>query len=177
MAYNLLVYDTKYGSTELISRWISEEKEDIEVKKPKEIESIKEYKLIVIGSPNYDDEPLNSISQFIEKFKEDLKEKKIAIFVVCNDLEEMEYKGRRVGGKYNLEILKNRLPVENIVLEEVFGGVLNAKILDDEDQEKVAKSFSEIGKVIKKEDLIFMPVMNKLDLGKCKEFAEKLSKL
>ena len=44
-------------------------------------------------------------------------------------------------------------------------------------KEKVAKSFSEIGKVIKKEDLIFMPVMNKLDLGKCKEFAEKLSNL
>ena len=111
MAYNLLVYDTKYGSTELISRWISEEMEDIEVKKPKEIESIKEYKLIVIGSPNYDDEPLNSISQFIEKFKEDLKEKKIAIFVVCNDLEEMEYKGRRVEANIILRS-KNRLPVK-----------------------------------------------------------------
>ena len=31
--------------------------------------------------------------------------------------------------------------------------------------------------VIKKEDLIFMPIMNKLDLGKCKEFAEKLNNL
>jgi menaquinone-dependent protoporphyrinogen oxidase len=177
MTYNLLVYDTKYGSTEIIARWISEEMKDIEVKKAQEIKSIKDYQFIIIGSPNYDDEPLKSISQFIEKFKEDLKEKKIAIFVVCNDLEEIEYKGKKVGGKYSLEILRNRLPTENIVLEEVFGGVLNAKILDDEDQDKVAKSFSGIGRVIKKEDLIFMPIMNKLDLGKCKEFAEKLNNL
>ena len=32
----------------------------------------------------------------------------------------------------------------------------------------------EIGKNIKKEDLIFMPVMNKLDRTRCIEFVNKL---
>jgi menaquinone-dependent protoporphyrinogen oxidase len=174
MTNNLLVYDTKYGSTEVIAGWISEEMNDIEVKKASEINSIRDYSLIVIGSPDYDDKPIESITKFIEKFSEDLKQKKIAIFVVCNDLEEAEYQGKQIGGKFNLDILKRDLPKENIVLEEVLGGVFNPKILDDEDQKKIVNFFNGIGKDIKKEDLIFMPIMNKLDRYKCNEFADKL---
>ena len=174
MTNNLLVYDTKYGSTEVIARWISEEMGNTEVKKPLEVESIRDYPLIVIGSPDYDDKPLGSIVEFIKKFSSELKQKKIAIFVVCNDLEESEYKGKEIGGKFNLEILKRELPKENIVLEEVFGGVFNPKILDADDQEKIVKFFREIGKEIRKEDLVFMPIMNKLDKGRCIEFVSKL---
>jgi len=52
MSNNLLVYDTKYGSTEIIARWISELAEDIEVKKPDEVKSIDNYSKIIIGSPD-----------------------------------------------------------------------------------------------------------------------------
>jgi menaquinone-dependent protoporphyrinogen oxidase len=174
MTNNLLVYDTKYGSTGIIAGWISEEMKDIEVKKASEVTSIKDYSLIVIGSPDYDDKPLESISKFIEKFKEELKQKKIAIFVVCNDLEEAEYQGKQIGGKYNLEILKRELPKENIVLEEVLGGVFNPKILDEKDQDRIINFFKEMGRDIKKEDLIFMPVMNKLDRSRCIQFVNEL---
>ena len=177
MTNNLLVYDTKYGSTEVIARWISEEMKDIEVKKASEITSIKEYSLIVIGSPDYDDKPIESISEFIEKFSDDLKQKKIAIFVVCNDLEETEYQGKQIGGKFNLDVLKRQLPKENIVLEEVLGGVFNPKILDEQDQDRIVNFFSEVGKPIKKEDLVFMPIMNKLDRDRCKQFVNKLNKI
>ncbi len=174
---NLLVYDTKYGSTEVITRWISEEMKDIVVKKCSEVESIKDYSLIIIGSPDYDDKPLKSVSEFIDKFSHDLKQKKIAIFVVCNDIEETEFRGKKIGGEFNLGILKRELPKENIVLEEVFGGVFNPKILDEQDQERIVNFFSEIGNPIKKEDLVFMPVMNKLDKDKCKQFISKLKKI
>ncbi|KYC46175.1 MAG: Flavodoxin domain protein [Candidatus Methanofastidiosum methylothiophilum] len=174
MTNNLLVYDTKYGSTEIIARWISEEVGNIDVKKASEVTSIKDYSLIVIGSPDYDDKPLVSISEFMKKFNKELKEKKIAIFVVCNDLEEGEYKGKQIGGKFNLEILRRELPKENIILEDVLGGVFNPKILDENDQERIVSFFNEIGKPIKKEDLVFMPIMNKLDRAKCKEFINKL---
>lgn len=177
MSNNLLVYDTKYGSTELIARGISKEMEDIEVKKASEVESIKDYSLIIIGSPDYDDKPLESISEFIEKFSDDLKQKKIAIFVVCNDIEETEYQGKQIGGKFNLDILKRHLPKENIVLEDIFGGVFNPKILDERDQERIVNFFSEIGNPIKKEDLAFMPVMNKLDKERCLQFVNKLKKI
>ncbi|NYT04460.1 MAG: hypothetical protein GKC00_07125 [Candidatus Methanofastidiosa archaeon] len=177
MTNNLLVYDTKYGSTEIIARWISEEMKGIEVKKASEIESIKDYSLIVIGSPDYDDKPIESISKFIEKFYEDLKQKKIAIFVVCNDLEEAEYQGKQLGGKFNLEILKRELPKENIVLEEVMGGVFNPKILDENDQEKIVNFFNGIGRDIKKEDLISMPILNKLDRSRCNQFVDKLKEI
>lgn len=174
MTNNLLVYDTKYGSTEIIAGWISEQMKDIEVKKASEINSIKDYSLVVIGSPDYDGKPLESISKFIQKFKVELKQKKIAIFVVCNDIEETEYQGKRIGGKFNLDILKRELPKENIVIEEVMGGVFNPKILDEEDQIRIVNFFKEIGKDIKKEDLIFMPVMNKLDRTRCIQFVNKL---
>ncbi len=174
---NLLVYDTKYGSTEIIAGWISEEMKDIDVKKPEEVESIGQYSLIVIGSPNYDDNPMKSISEFIERFDQELKQKKIAIFVVCNDVEESEYRGKQIGGKFNLDILKKDLPTENIVLEEVLGGVFNPKILNEEDQNRIVNFFSEIGKSIKKEDLLFMPTVNKLDRLQCKNFVERLKKV
>jgi len=175
MTKNLLVYDTKYGSTEVIARWISEEMKDIEIKKASEVNSIEQYTLILIGSPDYEDKPLQSISEFIEKFSGDLKQKKIAIFVVCNDIEETDYQGKEIGGKFNLDILKRELPKENIILEEVLGGVFNPKILDEQDQEKIVKFFNEIGKPLKKEDLVFMPVMNKLDKDRCKRFVSKLN--
>ena len=177
MMKNLLIYDTKYGSTETIARWISEEMKDIEVKKASEVDTIEIYSLIIIGSPDYDDSPLKSISEFIEKFSDDFKQKKIAIFVVCNDIEETEYQGKKIGGKFNLDILKRQLPKENIVLEEVFGGVFNPKILDEQDQDKIVNFFSEIGKPITKEDLVFMPIMNKLDKDRCKQFVNKLNKI
>jgi menaquinone-dependent protoporphyrinogen oxidase len=177
MTNYLLVYDTKYGSTEVIARWISEGMNNIEVKRASEVESINDYPLVIIGSPDYDDRPLKSISEFIDKFRNELKEKKIAVFVVCNDIEETEYQGKRIGGKFNLDILKRELPKENIVLEEVLGGVFNPKILDDQDQERIVNFFNEIGKSLKKEDLVFMPVMNKLDKDKCKHFISKLKEI
>jgi len=177
MTNNLLVYDTKYGSTEVLARWISEEMKDIEIKKCSEVESINDYSLIIIGSPDYDDKPLQGISEFMQKFSRDLKQKKIAIFVVCNDIEETNYQGKEIGGKFNLDILKRKLPNENIVLEEVLGGVFNPKILDEQDQERIVKFFNEIGKPLKKEDLVFMPVMNKLDRDRCKQFVNKLNNI
>ena len=177
MCNNLLVYDTKYGSTGIIARGISKEMKDIEVKKASDVESIEDYSLIIIDSPDYDDKPLESISEFIEKFSDELKQKKIAIFVVCNDIEETEYQGKQIGGKFNLDILKKHLPKENIVLEDVFGGVFNPKILDDKDQERIVNFFNEIGKPIKKEDLVFMPIMNKLDMERCGQFVNKLNKI
>ncbi|KYC54436.1 MAG: Flavodoxin domain protein [Candidatus Methanofastidiosum methylothiophilum] len=177
MINKLLVYDTKYGSTEIIARWISEEVKDIEVKKPNEVLSIDNYSLIIIGSPDYDDEPLESIRSFIDKFKEKLKDKKIAIFVVCNDIEEIEYEDKKKGGKYNLDILKKYLPKDSIVLEDVLGGVFNPKILDIKDQERIVNFFSEIGKPVKKEDLVFMPIVNKLDRIRCKKFIDNLNKI
>ena len=177
MTNNLLVYDTKYGSTEVIARWISEGMKNIEVKRASEVESINDYQLIIIGSPDYDDKPLKSISEFIEKFNNELKQKKIAIFVVCNDIDEAEYRGKQVGGKFNLDILRRELPKENIVLEEFLGGVFNPKILDDQDQERIVNFFNEIGKPLKREDLVFMPVMNKLDKDKCKQFISKLKEI
>jgi len=177
MSNSLLVYDTKYGSTEIIARWISEEVKNIEIKKPNEVQSLDKYPLIVIGSPDYDDTPLESILNFMKKFSEELKEKKIAIFVVCNDIEESESEGKKIGGKYNLDILRKHLPKENIVLEDVLGGVFNPKILDEKDQVRILDFFNKIGKPLKKEDLMFMPIMNKLDKERCRQFISKLNKI
>jgi hypothetical protein len=59
----------------------------------------------------------------------------------------------------------------------VLGGVFNPKILDDQDQERIVNFFNEIGKSLKREDLVFMPVMNKLDKDRCKQFVSKLKEI
>ncbi len=80
----LIVYDTKGGTTGEIIQWIREgavsKGARVDVRTPAAITSL-DYDLIVVGSPIYHDRPMRSILQFLKK--EGLRNKKLALFVVC----------------------------------------------------------------------------------------------
>lgn len=77
----LLIYDSKYGSTEQIAHWIAEGINDADVRHVDEVTSLF-YDLIVIGSPVYDEVPSRHILAFLDRYRDNLANKRLAIFTV-----------------------------------------------------------------------------------------------
>lgn len=80
----LIVFDTKGGSTKEIIGWIREGAMSrgaiVDMKTPNSVTSL-DYDLIVVGTPIYNDMPMKSIRDFVRR--DDLRNKKVALFVVC----------------------------------------------------------------------------------------------
>ena len=89
MARVLIIYDTRYGSTKTIARWIAEgtaSKGDVDVV----VQNVAEadprgFDLIVIGSPIYEEHPLPSVVNFLAANRDHFVDKDVALFVVCVD--------------------------------------------------------------------------------------------
>lgn len=82
----LITYDTKRGSTETIAGWMKEAlegKAEATVCRATENPSVEDFDLIIAGSPIYYERPLKSVVEFLKNNRESLKDKKVAIFVVC----------------------------------------------------------------------------------------------
>ena len=54
----------------------------VDIRKAGEVESL-DYDFVIIGSPIYFERPLKSVTNFMEKYCEVLKNKQLAVFVVC----------------------------------------------------------------------------------------------
>jgi len=59
----LVIYDTKYGSTEQVAHWVAEGIGDADIRHVEDVTSLF-YDLIVIGSPVYNDAPSSHIVAF-----------------------------------------------------------------------------------------------------------------
>lgn len=77
----LVVYDTKYGATEQVANWIAEGINDADVRHVDDVSSVF-YDLIVIGSPVYNDSPSRKIIDFLDKNRDTLANRKLALFTV-----------------------------------------------------------------------------------------------
>lgn len=77
----LVIYDTKYGSTEQIAHWVAEGVNDSDIRHVDDVTSLF-YDLIVIGSPVYNEAPSSHIMAFLDRYRENLANKRLAIFTV-----------------------------------------------------------------------------------------------
>ncbi len=77
----LVIYDTKYGSTEQIAHWVAEGINDADIRHTEDVTSLF-YDLIVIGSPVYSDAPSSHVLAFLDKYRENLANKRLAIYTV-----------------------------------------------------------------------------------------------
>lgn len=77
----LIIYDTKYGSTEQIAHWVAEGINDADIRHVDDVTSLF-YDLIIIGSPVYNDAPSSHIMAFLDRYKENLANKRLAVFTV-----------------------------------------------------------------------------------------------
>lgn len=93
----ILVYESKYGNTELVTEIIGEEIKNKGIEttlyklKELNLDKVGDYKAILIGSPNHFGGPTRSIRKFIDNLgKLDLKKMSVAVFdtYMGNDFEK-----------------------------------------------------------------------------------------
>jgi menaquinone-dependent protoporphyrinogen oxidase len=77
----LVIYDTKYGSTEQVAHWVAEGINDSDIRHVDDVTSLF-YDLIVIGSPVYNDAPSSHVLAFLDRYRENLSNKRMAFFTV-----------------------------------------------------------------------------------------------
>jgi menaquinone-dependent protoporphyrinogen IX oxidase len=77
----LVIYDTKYGSTEQVAHWVAEGINDSDIRHVDDVTSLF-YDLIVIGSTVYNDAPSSHVMAFLDRYRENLSNKRMAIFTV-----------------------------------------------------------------------------------------------
>jgi len=105
MAKALVVYGTRYGTTANTAEVIADtlKQEGFETKvvdaKKEKVQSISEFDLIIIGSGIQMGKWTKEPEDFLEKFRNELSKKKMALFVSCgsaNPLSEGEQKNREM---------------------------------------------------------------------------------
>jgi menaquinone-dependent protoporphyrinogen IX oxidase len=136
----IVLYDSKYGSTESIANWIAEgigEKCATDVKKVTDVKKL-DHDLIVIGSPVYGGKPLNSVVDFLKENRSALIGKKEAVFAVFSGLWKEKIPDY-------LALLKQLVP-ENIWDARGFVGNINVSKLDKTDRDIIEGVFTKIGK-------------------------------
>jgi menaquinone-dependent protoporphyrinogen oxidase len=80
----LIVFDSRGGSSAEVVQWIREgavsKDAQVDLCKPEEVRAL-DYDLIAVGTPIYNDKPMESIIQFLGR--RSLSNKSVAIFIVC----------------------------------------------------------------------------------------------
>jgi menaquinone-dependent protoporphyrinogen oxidase len=123
----LVIYDTKYGSTEQVAHWVAEGINDADIKHVDDVTSLF-YDLIVIGSPVYNDAPSRRILSFLEKYRENLANKRLALFTVNMPYNMTPEKVKQFDGSKVLNELESK--VKGKVLDtRAFLGKIDVKEL------------------------------------------------
>ncbi|NHJ21756.1 MAG: hypothetical protein EAX91_12485 [Candidatus Lokiarchaeota archaeon] len=156
----LIAYGTRYGATagtaEEISKVLQGEGFELKVVNLKEekVKDISNFDLIIIGNGMKMEMWTSNVKAFLKKFSNELKEKKVAIFVSSGGRALMEYKGEndeieRITKKY-LEDKATKYDLNPISMI-MFGGIwdynqmgkIYRKFLDAEKENFIPAGFKE----------------------------------
>jgi menaquinone-dependent protoporphyrinogen IX oxidase len=144
MIHDMVIYATKYGSTREYASLIAQ-KLHTEALRASETnsEAVSRADFIVLGSPIYAYSVLPEMEEFLEKERETLAEKPLAVFVVCGDT--MWNPKAEEGGNKNLEKLTRFLPSEPFAVA-ILGGRMRMEELDEEDGPRIRAFYERIGR-------------------------------
>ncbi len=132
MQKTLIIYESKYGTTEKIVKYLSLILGPAKYCKTTEFkEEYKNFDLIILGTPIYSGLIMPKITFFIEQNIDWLKTKKIALFCTCIS---------RKDGDENLSKLEKI--IGNVLSKKALGGILKLNKLDEQDS-LALKEFSE----------------------------------
>jgi len=160
---SLIIFDTTYGSTQKVAKWIGEGiSGSTEFCKVGDAESL-DYELIVIGSPIYGQKRLKSIDAFLKKNRDVLAKKKVALFIVCGDYPYPEYASRV---SQFLQDFEKKLVNEPVAIQ-AFGGYLDLKDLDEKERDGMIAFWKSRG--------WSFTIMDNLDKEAAVAFGQKLS--
>jgi len=82
VAKSIVIYGTKYGSTREVAQAIADGL-GADIAGASTEPDIREYDLVVIGSPIYGNDYYYTVMDYIKAFRSDLKQKKIAAFITA----------------------------------------------------------------------------------------------
>lgn len=128
----LVIYDTKYGSTEQVANWVAEGINDAEIQHVEDVTSLF-YDLIVIGSPIYNNAPSNGMIQFLDKNVDTLKNRKLALFTVSVPPGMTQDRAKRFMGTGESNMLRRRVQ-GTVVATKAFLGKLDLKEMTELDR-------------------------------------------
>lgn len=121
----LIAYASRAGSTAEVAEKIGEVLKsldfDVEVKNVKEVTSISQYDSIIIGSAVRMFKLLPETIRFANKFKEEMKNKPVAYFIVCLMMQEDTEESRTRAKEYLKPLLKIKEPISM----GLFGGKMD----------------------------------------------------
>jgi len=167
MMKGIVIFSSKYGSTREYATLIAQ-KLGTEVLRASEVtsEAVTGADFIVLGSPIYAYSVLPEMEVFLEKSKEFLAEKPLAVFVVCGDA--LWNAKAREGGAKNLEKILRFLPAKPFTTA-IFGGRMIIDELDDEDGPRIRAFYERIGREATGFD--------RMELEKVEPFVEEIGKV
>jgi len=133
MLKTLVVYQSKYGTTQKVAEYLSLVLGPGRYLTPAEFkDEYQDFDLVIVGSPIYSGQPLPEISKFLEDHAEWLKGKKVALFSISIDLKE---------GYEKLGDMET--VIGEAVSKRALGGTLKLGVLDEDDQQDL-KVFSKM---------------------------------
>jgi menaquinone-dependent protoporphyrinogen oxidase len=155
-----IIYGSRYGATAQAARWIAEGMQGkAEVFSAKEAGNLAAYDLVILGSGIYGDQLQEDMLAFLEKNKGELKNKVIALFVVCG-----------ASGSYAQNYL--RMFAEKCdfmavpTLTRAFNGWLKKELLSPEDYKLLENYYKEINQPFENYD--------NTDKAKCLQFGKEI---
>jgi len=165
MKPSLIVFDTVHGSTEKIAQWIREGMGGTaDLKKANEVISL-DYGLVIVGSPIYGHKPLKSITDFLERERDVLAKRKVALFVVCCD---HPYPDLALTVEGYLQDFRKQLAKEPLEVR-AFGGYLDLNNLNEKQREGTLLFWKSRGW-----DAEVMKILNNLDEKDAVEFGKRM---
>ena len=132
MQKTVIVYESEYGTTEKIAKYLSLVLGPAKYCKTADFsDNYKDFDFIIIGSPIYSGKILPKITEFIEENINWLKKKNVSLFCTCINIED---------GNENLIALEKILG--NVITKRALGGILKLDRLKENDSQ-LLKEFSE----------------------------------
>ena len=142
----LVTYATRHGSTADIAWSIGNSFSDAgfkaEVKKIQNVDDVRPYKLVVIGTPIYDNNVLPEIVSFADLHRDWLDKRKVALFVVGRTLrnkddekilqtEKIIQKITNIVDIVDIGMFAGKVAPENLPVKERLGGIFGEKQAGD----------------------------------------------
>jgi menaquinone-dependent protoporphyrinogen IX oxidase len=154
----VIVYASRYGSTAQTAEWIAEGMEGkAAVVSLKDAGDLSPYETIVLGSGIYFDQLHPDMSTFLETRGEELRNKLLAIFVVCGTPPDQ--------AQGYLDLFTEKCKVKPRLMK-VFNGWIKKELLSPEDNKSLEDYYKSINEPFEN--------YNNTDKAKCLEFGKEL---
>jgi menaquinone-dependent protoporphyrinogen IX oxidase len=128
----LIVYDTRYGATEQIANWIAEGINDADIQYADAVQGLN-YDLIVVGCPIYNEKPSTHIIRFLDKNKDFLKNRKLALFTVSVPFDMTPERAKKFSGQKEIKPLFDHV-AGTVIASKAFLGKIELKEMSEFDR-------------------------------------------